>query len=51
MTSKNLAILREAGLVVAPYGTIYQLAPAIAPAPGATHLDLRHCLLTLGAVD
>ena len=47
MTSKHLAILREAGMVEAKYGRIYQLVPAIMPAPGATHLDFGHCLLKL----
>lgn len=47
MASKHLATLRDAGLVVAKYGRIYQLVPAITPTPGATHLDLGLCLLKL----
>jgi hypothetical protein len=47
MTSKHRASLRGAGLVVAKYGRIYQLIPAIMPAPGATHLDFGDCLLKL----
>lgn len=48
MTTKHLLILRDAGLVMKKYNRIYQLVPAIMPAPGATHLDLGWCLLKLG---
>lgn len=47
MTSKHMAVLRDAGVVVTGYGRLYQLAPAYRPAPGATTLDLGHCHLTL----
>jgi predicted transcriptional regulator len=48
MTSKHLGTLHAKGLVVARFGRIYQLAPAIMPAPGATHINLGPCLLELG---
>lgn len=47
MTSKHLAFLRDMGVVMTKYNRIYQLVPAIAPAPGATHLDFGHCLVKL----
>ena len=47
MTSKHLAFLRDMGVVMTKYNRIYQLVPALAPAPGATHLDFGHCLVRL----
>ncbi|MCX7007004.1 MAG: helix-turn-helix domain-containing protein [Kiritimatiellaeota bacterium] len=47
MTSKHMMLMRAAGLVVAGYGRLYSLAPAVRPAPGATKLDLGHCHLIL----
>ena len=49
MTSKHMAVLREAGVVVSGYGQLYQLAPGLRPAPGARMLDLGHCHLRLDA--
>jgi predicted transcriptional regulator len=50
MTSKHLAFLRDMGVVMTKYGRIYQLVPAIMPAPGATHLDFGHCLVRLDGI-
>lgn len=47
MTSKHMLALRKAGMVVVGYGRLYHLAPALRPAPGATTLDLGHCLLKI----
>ena len=47
LTSKHMGILRKAGLVLAGYGRLYQLAPAIRPQPGSRLADLGHCLLKL----
>ncbi len=51
MVSKHMAMMREAGLVVAGYGRLYQLAPAMRPAPGATMVDLGQCLLKINAPE
>lgn len=48
ITSKHMAVIREAGLVVTGYGRLYSLAPAFRPPAGAASLDLGHCSLHLG---
>src|SRR5438874_1711447 len=45
--SKHMAVLRDAALVVTGYGRLYQLAPAVRPAPGASVIDLGHCQIRL----
>ena len=45
--SHQMTMLRYARLVVTGYGGLYSIAPAFRPAPGATTLDLGHCLLRL----
>ncbi len=47
MTSKHMATLRDAGVVVVGFGRLYQLAPVVRPAPGAKILDLGLCQLRL----
>ena len=46
-TSKHMAVIREAGIVVSGYGRLYSLAPVFRPPAGATSLDLGHCTLTI----
>jgi DNA-binding transcriptional ArsR family regulator len=48
MTSKHMAVIRDAGLVVTGYGHLYLLAPAFRPPAGATSIDLGHCSIHLG---
>lgn len=46
-TSRNLGILRQAGLVSAKYKRFYQIIPERQPSPGAEYLDLGDFLLRL----
>jgi len=46
-TSRNLGILKQAGLVSAKYRRVYQIIPELQPAPGAEFLDLGDFLLRL----
>ena len=45
--SKHMALLKKAGVVKVGYGRLYKLAPHLQPPPGATRLDLGHCILKL----
>lgn len=45
LTSKHVGVLRKAGLIVAGYGGLYQLAPALRPPPGSQTADLGCCVL------
>ena len=44
---KNMAILKDAKLVVQAYGHLYRLAPQFAASEGGTRLDLGYCVLCL----
>ena len=48
--SKNMLMLKEAGLAVQGYGRLYRLSPACQPAPGSMDVDLGVCVLKLGAL-
>ena len=50
MTSKHLAVLRQAGAVVQGRGRLYQIPPQHLTAPGEKVVDFGHCLLRLDAV-
>lgn len=45
--SKQMAVLREAGIVERRWGVVYGLAEKYHPEPGAEFLDLGHCLIRL----
>ena len=44
---KNMAILKDAKLVVQTYGHLYRLAPQFAASDDGTRLDLGYCVLCL----
>ena len=44
---KNMAILKDAKLVVQAYGHLYRLAPQFAVSEDGTRLDLGYCVLCL----
>ncbi len=44
---KNMAILKDAKLVVQAYGHLYRLAPQFVASEGGTRLDLGYCVLCL----
>jgi predicted transcriptional regulator len=46
-TSRNLCMLREAGLVTNKYPRVFQIHPDIQPAPDAEFIDLGDWLLRL----
>jgi len=49
MTSKHLAVLREAGMVAQGRGRLYQIPKQYLPTPGEAVVDYGHCLLRLDA--
>jgi predicted transcriptional regulator len=49
MTSKHLAILRKAGMVVQGRGRLYQIPKQYLRTPGQAVVDYGHCLLRLDA--
>ena len=50
MTSKHLAKLRAAGLVVQGHAQLYQIPAQLLPTPGAATVDCGLCLLRLDAI-
>ena len=50
MTSKHLAKLRAAGLVVQGHAHLYQIPAQLLPTPGAATVDCGLCLLRLDSV-
>ena len=49
LTSKHLAVLRRAGLVVTGRGHLYTIPKGYQPVPGQPVVDYGHCLLRLNA--
>ena len=47
--SKQMKVLREAGVVVQGRGRMYYITPAYRPAPGSRSLDFGTVLLRFGA--
>jgi len=50
MTSKHLAKLRAAGLVVQGHAHLYQIPAQLLPTPGAAAVDCGLCLLRLDSL-
>jgi len=46
-TSRNLGLIRDAGLVTAKYRRVFQITPELQPPPGAEFMDLGDFLLRL----
>jgi len=51
LTSKHLAKMRQAGMVVQARGKLYQIPKQYLPAPGQPLVDFGHCLLRLDSAD
>jgi DNA-binding transcriptional ArsR family regulator len=49
LTSKHLAVLRRAGLVMTGRGHLYSIPKMYQPVPGQRVADFGHCLLRLDA--
>lgn len=48
-TSKHLAVMRRAGVVLTGYGRLYALTPPFRPAPGTRTIPLGPCTLNFEA--
>ena len=51
LTSRHLAGMREAGLVVVGRNRLYQIPKQYLPSPGQRVVDFSHCLLRLDATQ